>query len=51
MKKFVEIGYQIFHLTEKEIEFVQFLYKKNLLKFSPKIIDVYGFEKGVSECK
>lgn len=50
MKKFIEVGYNIFYLGEKEIELLNQLSKKNLLKFTPKEIKVYGYEeKGDNE--
>ena len=50
MKKFIEMGYNIFYLGEKEIELLNLLSKKNLLKFTPKEIEVYGYkEKGENE--
>lgn len=52
MKKFIEIGYNIFYLGEKEIELLNQLSKKNLLKFTPEEIEVYGYEeKRANECK
>ena len=49
MKKFVEVGYQVLHLEEKEVELLEFLSKHNLLKFSPKEIEVYGFNEKEKE--
>lgn len=52
MKRFVEIGYKIFYLDDKEMELLNTLSKKNLLKFTPEEIKVYGYEeKEVSECE
>lgn len=52
MKRFVEIGYKIFYLDDKEMGLLNALSKNNLLKFTPKEIEVYGYEeKEVSECE
>ena len=52
MKRFVEIGYKIFYVDDKEMELLNTLSKKNLLKFTPEEIKVYGYEeKEVNECE
>lgn len=52
MKRFVEIGYKIFYLDDKEMELLKALSKNNLLKFTPEEIKVYGYEeKEASKCE
>lgn len=41
-KSYYEIGYKIFLLNEVEIQLLKELDKNNLLKFSPRKIEVYG---------
>lgn len=45
-KTFVEIRGHIFYLDSKEMELLKKLKSENLLQWSPKIVEVYGFEKG-----
>lgn len=47
MKKFIEVGNEVFYLDDKEVELLNQLSKKNLLKFTPKEIKVYGYEEKV----
>lgn len=52
MKRFVEIGYKVFYLDDKEMELLNLLNKNNLLKFTPEEIKVYGYEeREVNECE
>lgn len=48
-KIFVSIGYQVYHLTQKELALIKELYKNNNLKFEPKIITIYGYEEKKGE--
>lgn len=45
MKQFVEVGYKILHLEEKEVALLEYLNKNHLLKFDLKKIEVYGYEE------
>lgn len=44
MKQFIEVGYTILYLEEKEVKLLSYLSEHNLLKFTPKKIEVYGHE-------
>ena len=49
MKQFVEVGYTVLHLEEEEVKLLAYLNKHNLLKFTPKKIEVYGYEEKEEE--
>ena len=44
MKQFIEVGYKVLYLGEEEIKLLMHLSELNLLKFTPKKIEVYGYE-------
>ena len=44
MKQFIEVGYTILYLEEEEVKLLSYLSEHNLLKFTPKKIEVYGHE-------
>ena len=44
MKQFIEVGYKVLYLGEEEIKLLSYLSEHNLLKFTPKKIEVYGHE-------
>lgn len=41
---FYEVGHRIYYLTETEVQLLVDLSNCNLLKFTPKQIDVYGVD-------
>ena len=44
MKQFIEVGYKVLFLEEEEVKLLSYLSEHNLLKFTPKKIEVYGHE-------
>ena len=43
-KIFVEIGYVTVCVTKEEFELIEYLSKRNLLKFKPEQVEIYGVE-------
>ena len=46
-KTFIEIGYEVIHATKHDIELLNYLYSKKLLKFPPKEKEIFNFEKNL----
>lgn len=44
-KIFVTIGYVLLHVTKKEYDLLLYLHKRNLLKFTPEEVEIYGSEE------
>ena len=47
LKTFIEIGYVVIHATKHDMELLNYLYSKNLLKFPPKEKEIFNFEKNL----
>jgi hypothetical protein len=43
-KIYVKLGHTVVYVTEKELELLQYLGKKNLVYYKPEVVEIYGAE-------